>query len=137
MCALHIRFLNSKFSLWQSTANWEFLVLFWEKRYYLALGLVPYNGPKFTRKKPLKLYLSVLQRFRVYDITGWHDLPGPGWESTDLTPDQVALGEGDGNATSGWALNLVKAVIWKIRKTRCLFVKHYAPVATKSEKSYI
>ena len=30
---------------------WEFFVTFWEKRYYLALGLGPYNGHKLTRKK--------------------------------------------------------------------------------------
>ena len=48
-----------KFSLWKYEANWEFLVAFWEKRYYLALGLSPYNGPKFTRKNPWKLKLWI------------------------------------------------------------------------------
>ena len=53
MCALHIQFLYIKFSLWQSAANWEFWALL-GKKYYLALGLGPYNGPKLTRKKSLK-----------------------------------------------------------------------------------
>ena len=55
---LFIQFLYFKFSLWQSAANWEFFVLFWKKKKLFGMGLGPFNGPKFTRRKSLEIELK-------------------------------------------------------------------------------
>ena len=50
-CTLNFCTLDFYFGSLQQIGN--FWPPFGKKRYYLALGLGPYNGPKFTRKKSL------------------------------------------------------------------------------------
>ena len=55
LCATITQFLYLHSKFWMSAANW---VTFGEKRYYFALWLCPYNGPKLPRKKSLMFSTS-------------------------------------------------------------------------------
>ena len=45
------------YSLWQSVANWECWPPYGKRKYYLALGLGPYNGPKLPRKNHIHTHI--------------------------------------------------------------------------------
>ena len=59
LCIVHSTFVRKVFTI----AVYNKLGIygpFWEKRYYLALGLGPYNGPKFTGKIPVHYFTATL-----------------------------------------------------------------------------